>query len=154
MKLHMVYTTLSEASQLRLSQIFGAAPLDIRPATLYSPVIMTSMQPKISPEEHERTFEAHPEGFAYPYSAVTGQTLLIIKLKSPDLDAYYEEMKAKYGGFRSYFGSEISYPYLLVGTGSDLSHIQRGWIANMATTLQRSTESFTLTHAAIGVGEL
>lgn len=154
MKLHMLYTTLSEESQFRLSQVFAAAPLDIRPGTLYSPVIMTSMKPTITPEDHCRKFEAHPEGFAYPYSAVTGQTLLIVKLKSPDLEAYYEEMKAKYGGFRSYFGTEVNYPYLLVGSGSDLSHVQRGWIANMGTTLQRSSDSFTLTHAAIGVGEL
>lgn len=154
MKLHMVFTTLSGDSQFRLARLFGGSPLDIRAATLYSPVIMTSMVPKLTEEDRTRTFEAHPEGFAYPYSAATGQTLLIIKLTSPDLDAYYEEMKAKYGGFRSYFGTEVSYPYLLVGTGSDLSHLQRGWIANMSTTLQRSTDTYTLTNAAIGVGEL
>lgn len=154
MKLHMVYVTLSAESQTRLSSMFAAAPVDIRPASLYSPVIMTSMEPKLTEEDKRRTFDFDPEGFAYPYSAVTGQTLLIIKLNSPQLDEYYLELKGKYGGMRSYFGNEVNYPYLLVGTGSDLSHVQRGWIANMGTTLQRSSEGFTLTNASVGVGEL
>jgi len=154
MKLHMVYVTLSEESQARLGRLFAAAPVDIRPASLYSPVIMTSMEPRLTEEDKRRTFEVDPSGFAYPYSAVTGQTLLIIKLVSPQLDEYYLELKAKYGGFRSYFGSDVDYPYLLVGTGNDLNNTQRGWISNMGTTLQRSSESFILTNATVGVGEL
>lgn len=154
MKLNMAYTTLTADTQLRLSQVFAAAPLEMRPATFYSPITMTTSEVVLTPEDRLRTFEAHPEGFEYPYSATTGQTLMILRLNSPDLDRFRVELASKYGGVRSYFGKDVDYPYLFIGRGSDLNQLQRGWIANMGTILQRSTECLTLGNASVNVGEL
>lgn len=154
MKLNMVYTTLTPDTQLRLSQVFAAAPIDLRPETFYSPITMTTSEPVLTEEDRIRTFEAHPEGFEYPYSATTGQTLLILRLHSPDLDRFRQELASKYGGVRSYFGQEVDYPYLFIGRGSDLSRLQRGWIANMGTILQRSEDCLTLGRASVSAGEL
>ncbi len=149
MKFNMIYATLGPESQVALTQVFGGAPIPIDLEKLFSPILFTLKPVTLTPQDHARQFQFRIAGFEFPYSASAGQSVLVMKLVSPDLEAYYAELQERFGGVRSYFATVVDYPYIVVGPGSDFSVIQRGWIANTSSTLNRSNAIYMLGNVAV-----
>lgn len=135
---YTVYSRLTQKSIDHLKLVMSAAPIELHPENMTAPHVITSTP--IDPADLQPgPLFGVPVGFRTVYSAYTASTHLILELDSPVMNTYTVGMLKKYGGIRSMYYDTVDYPHLLFKVAPPFSRKQRGWIANMSTTLAQSS---------------
>lgn len=134
----MLYMTLDVGSRFLIQRLLEGAPIDIRVADLFSPIVLTR-DPAVEQElEAPQSFNVVMTGIDYLYSAATSETTATVSLDSPELVTYQRAMIDKYKGVASLhepLGDDAAPPFLTLCRGGSLSGNQRRWLSTMSTTL-------------------
>lgn len=152
MNIYTLYYHISAESAAHLSNIFAAAPMEVFPETFTLPIITTSRP--VDVENLPYGTQAVPMALRTPFSAVTASTHLICQLQSSGLESYIQSMLAMYGGSRSMYSDVVNYPYMLMRNDPIMGRRQRGWMANMSTTLAQSSPVLSFDNPMVDVSSI
>lgn len=139
MILNTIYCRLSRKTVEHFKLIMAAAPLELHPERMMAPLLITGGDIDSEDLLSAPAFSATPVAFRTVYSAYTASTHLLLEMDSPSMTQYTMQMLEKYGGGQSMYSDTVDYPHLLIRVAPPFSRKQRGWIANMSTTLAQSS---------------